>query len=521
MGLKMKDWINSNKRNIIFAVGAVLFAFSWIGFVFTPMTGDIKVFLASANQSHYISEDLIVGAFKAWELKSVFSRTLMYLLYKIACLFTSYGTLSFEILCKALYTVMIAALNLLSIKLLAGKDRKKVVIGTMLTSAAFMAMHTGSQMQVEMTTALLILLAYALYINAIETNKFSAAKLLCSGFLIGSTFFFKSALLLLSVTVVAAVCIYLLNHNKKLSIKRMLTVASGSVICLVATFVLILLINPSEIQDMIDASAFQSTLLSVKIPIKDLAVTFLTRHKEYLVFLPVVAVGVASLLINSVYDLKHRKFLTFLFRITMWLMPAVFVLLSNKYFVYHFAAYIFPSLVDICDLGKKKRLLYKCLLGTSLTLAIAWYTVAFSVVSANFEAYYQCNITAYEKTAAELKTIDFVREENTLYLDAGCGGYCLGNPSHIKYFYPLPLQRLPEDSTLTCHTESLVAAMSFDGKYIAVDKNWFFYSGKYAQLSEKMETQYEYVASYYMFSPPFSYDPNAADINEFKLYEKK
>ncbi len=534
MNSGIKNIFITRRRTFLLLITIAFLFFSWAGFVFTPMTGDIKVFLASSNQSNYISKELFVGAFKAWELKSVFSRTLMYLIYKIACLFTSFGTHSFEVTCKFVYSVIILACSYLSMYFLFGANKRKLYFYSPATASLFFAVHNTCQMQVEMTTAILVLLAYSLYINAIKTDKKTIAKLLSSGALIGSVFFFKSILLALSVSVVAAVSIYLIEKKQNLSIKRMMIVASGSIIMLIVILLLIMIINPGEIQDIINASYFQKSVFDYNISLKPFIKMIVKTSWSRIQFIPVVFAGFFALLFNLIFIMFHyenKKIQGIFFHAVMWIMPALFVVISYRFFVYHYAAFIFPGLVEIfyavksCRALKKKewKVNYAAIgLSVSVLFFAVWYVVYYSVLSSSFSVYYRENLQTYEMTDNALSKINFDRKETVLYLDDGKGAYYLGNPSYMKYYFPLPLQRLPEDSKLLCHTESYDAVMNYDGKYISLYEEWFFYDDRYQELREYICNEYEPVASYCAFTPPFSIDQNQDGITlTFKLFQKK
>lgn len=76
--LKRRYSVLKNKQNIKKWYIYFLAVLSMVGFWLTPMTGDLKVFFSGANQASYISENLVIGAYKQWELKGVFSRLLIY-----------------------------------------------------------------------------------------------------------------------------------------------------------------------------------------------------------------------------------------------------------------------------------------------------------------------------------------------------------------------------------------------------------------------------------------------------------
>ena len=327
------------KKHVRTFVIAVLFTIIWFSFVITPMDGDIKVFMACARQASYIDNNLITSSFKVWELKSVFSRLTACIIYRIAILFAQYGTYLFEIVCKLIYSVIVILLSLVSMMIIFGTKNKKFIIYSIIVSSLLMSMHTGCHMQVEMTCSLIILLAFSLYINAIQHHTYILLKLFIAGALIGSTFFFKSILILLSVSVVSAVCIYKIENGIDCSLNELLIVMSGSIAAITITSIAILYFNPTEFRDMIDASAFQSTLISAKYPIKDILFNFVYRHLSQIRFVPIVIIGVACLLTNVIHSFAKKHYPIVFFHVTLWMMPAIFVILSYKFFIYHFVAY--------------------------------------------------------------------------------------------------------------------------------------------------------------------------------------
>lgn len=506
--------INLFWNRFLLGASCVVFVIAWISFVYAPFT-DAKVFMASANQSNYISKNLILGSFKAWELKSVFSRMSMYLIYKITRIFVPFNTVEFEMLSKFIYSIFLILGSFLSMKLVVVK--KKVISCTVVVSSMLMAVYAGCQMQAEMTVTVLILLAFSLYLNAIKTKRHSGCKLIGAGLLIGSVFYFKSVLILLSVTVVAAICIYLLENHIEFSFKRLMIVVAGSLIALGVVAVLILMINPGEFQDMLDASKFQKTLLAGEVELGDILVKFINNHVERVKYSPVVIVGAVCLLINTLRNVCNKKYKQIFFRIAMWMMPMLFIALSNKYFPYHFMVYVFPALIEICYALAHQNYWKHIVIAITIVGTVGWYLSGLSIISEDVKTYIECNNQAYVETEKVLEEINFDKTQEVLYLDDGFGAYCLEAPSYLKYFFPLPLQRLPEDSQLECYVDALKKVHEYEGRYISVYENWFFKGDKYQELKNKIKNEYEYIGSYYGSTPQIS----GAVTKKYDLYERK
>ena len=513
---------NLRTRRLLLCGLSVFFLFSWISFVFSTLIGDIKLFQASARQASYISSELIFGSFNAWELKSVLSRALSYFLYKIAVLFFPFGTYAYECVCKGVYSVLLLLDVFLSVKLVFGKDREKVLWSFLAVSCLFMASAIDCHMQVEMTGSLLILLAFSLYWNAVRHEKYRVLKLLASGMLIGAVFYFKSILLLLSVSVVAAVCIFLLENRMKLSLRRMMTVVAGSLLSLAILTLLVYLVNPSEFREIMNAAEYQGTFWKPRVMLRKSLLAFLAGHAEKPAFTPALWIGFVCLVMNLIRCIREKEKLQVFFHLVLWMMPALFLLLSNYYFTYHFVTYLFPVAVEVGDLllhpGRARNIVF----GTVSVLAAAWFTIFFSVLSSNDQAYIRMQQEAYGKTAAYLESIDFDRNETVLYLDDGMGAYYLGNPSRLRFFFPLPLQRLHDQSSNPSHVEALDQAMSYSGKYISLDYDWFFCGWRYPQLEKKVMDEYTRVGSYSVFYPPYAIFPtDDIRMKSFDLYVRK
>ncbi len=487
------------------------FLYAWISFIFTPMAGDIKIFLANAKQAGYISNDLIVGAFQSWELKSVLSRLLMFFLYKVALLFTLFGTYAFECTVKGLYSVLLILFVFMAARLVFPKNRSKTLWATLAVSALFMACSTESHLQVEMTAVLLILLAFALYWNAIQTNRLYVWKLLGAGMLIGLVFWLKSILLMMSVAVVAAVCIFLLEEGRQLSLKRMMIVVAGSLLSLAAVAGLVALINPSEFQEIINAAEYQESFFTPRIMWKKSFSGFIAGYSEKPFFTPAILLGFVCLITNLVRLFRSRKtshgdpvpvLQSVFFHLVLWLMPTLFVVISDRYFAYHFFVYLFPAVVEIGDLLLHRSRTQQIVFTAAAVLAAAWYAVFFSLPTYNVQTFIQKNLQAREETDAFLESIRFDRDETVLYLDDGIGAYMLGNPSYLEHFYPLPLQRMLENTKNPIRAESLEKVLNYTGKYISLDFWWFYSVNPYPEIKEKIEKEYTLAGSYSEFAPP-------------------
>ena len=114
-----------NILNIVFICSIIIFLImAFISFITVPVTGDIKVFIAAANQAKYKDSRGILQIFEAWELKGIANRLLMYFIYSVSGLFISYGNVvAYELAVKTIYAAILVLVIIISVCLLI-KDIK-------------------------------------------------------------------------------------------------------------------------------------------------------------------------------------------------------------------------------------------------------------------------------------------------------------------------------------------------------------------------------------------------------------
>lgn len=103
---KVKEY---NKIVILFGL-LLIFSYTFLSFVKSPYTGDIKVFMGVANQVQYKEGSLALRLFSSWDMKGIANRFLMYFIYSITNLVSKvYNTdkLLFEYISKMIYSLFI------------------------------------------------------------------------------------------------------------------------------------------------------------------------------------------------------------------------------------------------------------------------------------------------------------------------------------------------------------------------------------------------------------------------------
>lgn len=75
----------------------------------------------------------------------------------------------------------------------------------------------------------------------------------------------------------------------------------------------------------------------------------------------------------------------------------------------------------------------------------------------------------------ELNGID---DEPVLYLDGGCGAFVVKSKTALRYFYPLPIQRIDEENSPFTKTQTFKivkkSILDYQGKYLTLDSAWFY-----------------------------------------------
>ncbi len=84
-------------------------------------------------------------------------------------------------------------------------------------------------------------------------------------------------------------------------------------------------------------------------------------------------------------------------------------------------------------------------------------------------------------------------KDSVMYLDCGIGAFMFSNKSYLKYFYPLPLERIKatdEFAQTTTYKETKKKAMEYSGEYIVLQEAWFCVHGNNMDILEKIKKEY-------------------------------
>lgn len=508
-----------------------------LSFCTVHLTGDFECFIAWARMTSDIGVSNISSLSEVWELKGVLLRAIFLVLYKISSFFASDVTLQFHFIYKffgALWLNLILACSafLFPNKYLGDKLNRKDWF--FLIGIVIFAVHFSSHLQAEFIAVPFLILATSLYLKD---------KLYCkllSGILIGLTFFLKSPIPILGGSVLFVSMLIKRNSFLKelvsiipLGMSMLLTIGIGLII--------LSLCSPQEIQDMLDASAFQHTLLSsptsFSTSFKRLVVT-LTRNTWY-------NVGVGLLFLCITYYLLQRKNDKAAFYIILSLIfPCAYVILSNCFFEYHCYLLIYPAIFAIgyyvahdykknvpnliiwqytavllialainpwahniaissltlslitamlCIMSLIKRIrpyACHCLCGLLLfSFIINGTSISASAIRSNIEYNKFLNTTTIQDEAIG----DCISDDSILYLDDGSSSYFCRNISYLRYFYPLPIQRIDEQTSAFVKTSTFTNVKklinAYDNTYIFLNEGWFF-NYQHKDISEMLNSRF-------------------------------
>lgn len=498
-------------------------ALSVYNFVVTPIVSDLCVFLSGANQANYINKNLVIGSYKQWKLKGYLNRLMVYLLYKITTFISEYPSFHFGMVCSIVYLIMVFCIILLSVNLITDThNRYKKLIFAELIFLSLVMTWAECHVQAEMSGTVILILAIALYYHVAKKglvfSKRDVVKLLLAGVLIGAIFYFKSVMLLMSVSVVAGVCL-LLGEKKALSMKRLCIVVLGSAMEISFNAILLVVINPGEFQDMLDTSLFQRPFWDSNATVISAVKTLVSSYAQYGILIPVLRIGIICLLLNIIYYVRVKNYLDILCDVILWLMPFLFIFLTNKYFVYHYLAFVFPCLMEAIILLKRKSRADKVIFCSLFAAVCLRYHIDMGVFTENIQNYIATDkkTYAYNKEFFDSEKID--RDDMCMYLDDGVGSYYMGNKSYLKYYFPLPLQRLNDKMDIKCRAETLERAMSYDGRYILVYEHWFFDLGYNDEIRKRINSEYRYIGSFKRYVP-HQFISKDVGTQEYDLYEK-
>ncbi len=537
---KMKELESKKGFMIIWTALLCLFcAIAFYTFVTTPYTGDISVFMAAANLVKYQQDNGIMAIFEAWELKGIFNRLLIYLVYKGTCHFVDYtDMIPFQICSKIIYGVSATGLIFISLVIIPNiKKRQRIKIGLSAFLSIF-ATHTAVQMQSEMSIVIFSIFVFACLCNGNVRSSILAG-------MVGALFFFsKSVFFLMFFSAIAGVFVFKPRID---DIGPIMISVITMIVCEILLLVVVKLIYPQELYDMKMAAEFQNTLFSKasNVSLVTIITNLSANFTQSCIAIPFLLIGFFSTVALLIESVKEKNWVRIIAVSVCWLLPIDIIVASNTYFIYHYFLLMLPGMICIFTYISDIKIhplvvIFSGSIGLTLTvgcwimkngleqlsvinhstvllvilhlfifvLFIEWISalnkyrpvMIFCVLSVSVFLWMNYssmispkyrNLVALTKRSVEICDNVFPEDfgdEPVLFMDSGMAPFYVDAPSYSRYFFDLPLQRWSEGKDWEIQKEEYDHLMDYQGKYIVYD-GWIRLD-KYPRLKEKIDTEY-------------------------------
>lgn len=516
------EWQRESNKKLFNWFFAIFWVYALIAAICQPFKNDCLVFWAWAQQVY----DSPLHGFDAiesvWEIKGLLSRLIYLQLYAFVRLFTAdlypYGHILFKVLGFFEINLLLALASALVPKVYLPDWKRKMNL-FMMASLSVSTLNQMCSLQPEVWGFAMLFLSFALLLRGKWYNK------VLGGIVLGLLFFLKTPMLLLSVSVFFAM---LLVERKKFweGVVSVLPYAGSALCVIVALLLLLHWTYPHEIQDLLDAAYFQSTLLHFG-PLKSLRCFNwgITKCYEMPLNLPVLGLGSIAFLLF----VTQRNWKKSLCMMAIWLFPYLYVVISNCYFIYHFVVFLPMAILTFfltqeywlriltnrmfvfmlavvvvaipCSFGPafsifgRLRTLMFLIPYALMTLSLVekWRSriLALAVCYALFT--FIVTISGFSHPQRQTKkwvTLELEKNEKKGYplgqtlgdgpvmqLNDGLGPLWITNPTYLRYMHPLPIQRIEESSKFT-QSETFKQVkrdlLNYQGEYMVARYPWFF-----------------------------------------------
>lgn len=498
------------------------FVISLITFIIAPFTEDIYVLFAGSHQADMLGGNIITNPVMQWDLKGIFFRLSIYIIYRCVNPFVNLigsGT-SFCIAANVLFCASVIALITFSVIIASGNSKcRKIFLIILALCTAIFASLPWTHMQAEMMCTVKLIFAFSVYINAQRTKSFFRTKLFISGFLAAWIVFYKSIFVMMALPFAAGIYLYSMKNDYTLSFRQFMFIFWGGVTAVIFVMVMIICINPGEIQNMLDAAVYQPSIFQSHASVLDSLKRFVRFSAHTVLAIPAVLLGLVCGAGNFVNDIRRKNHVGIILRLFLWIVPTLMIIIADRYFVYHYFMFVPGSVLEICLSDRETSMAA----GFSLTFSAVIYVCFMSI----FSPYIRESINLTEETYAEsmttLSELNIAPSETVMYLDDGFGAYLIGNKSWLDEYYALPLQRVNEDSDHPSHVKALRKALDYRGRFITVFEGWFYGKDNNRKIKDKISSEYVkrgtialYTFGHSMFAKP----SRKGTLHEIDIYER-
>lgn len=477
----MKDVLR--KMRPIYIGMAIIWLFCFISAVLQPSLNDPPVFWNWAQQVHDSDLSGMDAIESVWEIKGLLSRIIYYQLFLITSIFSSAFYPTGHFIFTAIGLLEMTIIIGLSIFLIPAKylDKSAKVLSIFLATIAIYSTSAFSNMQPELWGYTLLLLSFCILLRENITAR------IIGGILMGMLFFVKTPYLLLAGSSFFAFA--LITHRGFWQTVQVIWIYALSAFMTICVILVSLYINyPIEIHDIFVLPHYYGNLLSL--PPTQILQAFGNGFSQILeipLHVPVVLLGSISLFMYlGVHRFKENVFI-----LCMWLFPYLYIVISNRYFIYHYNVMLFPAIVSIylsrekwgnlswgyillfmilgivLGLACSRASFYVlCTLLLAYIIAIPYILMALTLVEkwqknclyiavifatfvfASFQSgfSYASRYAQHEVQTMVLSNLEKgypvggkIGDSEVLHLTDGIDELWVGNKSYLRYLYPAPL----------------------------------------------------------------------------------
>ena len=312
------------------------FIISLYTFIITPFTGDLYVLLAGSHQAEMLGGNIITNPLMQWDLKGAFFRLALFIIYRCVSPWVKMAGTGTEF-CTAVnivFCALVIALIAFSVIIANGiKEGRKNFLVILALCTGIFASLPQSHMQTEMICTVKLIFAFSLYINAQRTKTFFRAKLFLSGFLAAEIVFYKSIFALMAVPFAAGIYLYDRKNNYTLPFRQFMFIFSGGLTAVIIVMAVILYVNPNEIQNMLDAAAYQPPIFRSTEPIFNSLFRFMKSSALALLTIPAILIGLVYGVGNFSNDIRRKDYVNIILRLVLWFIPALMIIIADRYFI--------------------------------------------------------------------------------------------------------------------------------------------------------------------------------------------
>lgn len=461
---------------------AIIWLFCFISAVLQPSLNDPPVFWNWAQQVHDSELSGMDAIESVWEIKGLFSRIIYYQLFLLTTIFTSAFYPTGHYVFTAIGLIELTTIIAFALFLLPSRYVNKLAkfISFFVLTIAIFTTSASSNMQPELWGYALLLLSFCVLLR-----ENIVAKIL-GGVILGLLFFIKTPYLILAGSAFFAYA--LVTDRGILQTIQSIWIYALSAFLSVCSILLWLYISyPIEIHDIFVLPHFYGNLLSLShVEMVQAWGNGFSKILQIPIHIPLVLLGAVSLFMY----LSSHRFKENIYMLFMWLFPYLYIVISNRYFVYHYNVMLFPAIVSIY-LSREKwnvwswKYIVLMTLGIVLGLAcsrasfyvlctlllpyiisipyilmslslvekwrkISLYVVVFfmAFIFASFQSGFSYASRYAQKDVEMMVDSNFkkgypIGEKNgnseVLHLTDGIDELWVGNKSYLRYFYPAPL----------------------------------------------------------------------------------